>query len=125
MYRREFNTIKSARLQRNQLNLHFLCYSYGISVPIMSLHDNQPVLTPLARQTRLSATLEINELVQKRLNQGREVVHLGFGEATFPIPPRVAAAHRDASLNTSYLPVAGLQSLREGRHCQNLTLISC
>jgi aspartate aminotransferase len=79
----------------------------------MTSHGDQPVLTPLARQMRLSATLEINELVQQRLNQGRQVVHLGFGEATFPIHPSVAAAHRDASLKTSYLPVAGLQSLRE------------
>jgi aspartate aminotransferase len=79
----------------------------------MNSHGDQPVLTPLARQMRLSATLEINELVQQRLNQGRKVTHLGFGEATFPIHSSVAAAHRDAWLKTSYLPVAGLQSLRE------------
>lgn len=79
----------------------------------MSILPNKSVLTPVAQQLRLSATLEINELVQKRLKPGREVVHLGFGEATFPIHPSVATAHRDASLTTSYLPVAGLQALRE------------
>ncbi|KAF2010259.1 PLP-dependent transferase [Aaosphaeria arxii CBS 175.79] len=75
--------------------------------------DDNAVLTPLARQLRLSATLEINELVQQRLQQEREVFHLGFGEATFPVHQSVAAAHRDASLTTGYLPVAGLQTLRE------------
>ncbi|KAJ4988029.1 aminotransferase [Stagonosporopsis vannaccii] len=70
-------------------------------------------LNPLARQLRVSATLEINELVQQRLQQGQKVVHLGFGEATFPIQPSIATAHRDASLLTSYLPVAGLPKLRE------------
>lgn len=71
------------------------------------------VLTALARQMRLSATLEINELVHRRTAQGYKVVHLGFGEATFPIQPNVAAAHREASDITSYLPVAGLTELRE------------
>ncbi|KAL6900580.1 pyridoxal phosphate-dependent transferase [Trichoderma evansii] len=71
------------------------------------------VLTALARQMRLSATLEINELVHRRTAKGHKVVHLGFGEATFPIQQNVAAAHREASDITSYLPVAGLAELRE------------
>lgn len=71
------------------------------------------VLTALARQMRLSATLEINELVHRRTAKGHKVVHLGFGEATFPIQQSVAAAHREASDITSYLPVAGLAELRE------------
>lgn len=71
------------------------------------------VLTALAKQMRLSATLEINELVHQRTAKGYKVVHLGFGEATFPIQKDVAAAHREASNITSYLPVAGLVELRE------------
>ncbi|UKZ84009.1 hypothetical protein TrVFT333_011825 [Trichoderma virens FT-333] len=71
------------------------------------------ILTALASQLRLSATLEINELVQRRVANGHKVVHLGFGEATFPIQPNVVAAHRQASDITSYLPVAGLMKLRE------------
>ncbi|KAK1237263.1 hypothetical protein MKX08_002888 [Trichoderma sp. CBMAI-0020] len=66
------------------------------------------VLTALAKQMRLSATLEINELVHQRTAKGYKVVHLGFGEATFPIQKDVAVAHREASDITSYLPVAGL-----------------
>ncbi|TEA13467.1 Aspartate aminotransferase [Colletotrichum sidae] len=74
---------------------------------------SKPLLTPLASQLRLSATLEINELVQRQSAQGREIVHLGFGEATFPVQRDVAAVHRAASDSTSYLPVAGLMKLRE------------
>ncbi|RFU73586.1 kynurenine-oxoglutarate transaminase [Trichoderma arundinaceum] len=78
-----------------------------------STNTNSGVLTALASQLRLSATLEINELVQQRLAKGHKVVHLGFGEATFPIQQNVAAAHREASDITSYLPVAGLMKLRQ------------
>ncbi|KAH6639562.1 pyridoxal phosphate-dependent transferase [Boeremia exigua] len=74
-----------------------------------------PILTLLATHLRVSATLQINERVQARLQQGHKVVHLGFGEATFPIHPRIAAAHRDASLNTSYAPaIARFQTRRLG-----------
>lgn len=71
------------------------------------------VLTAQTKELRLSATLEINELVQARLSAGKKVVHLGFGEATFPIPESVRNAHAKASSNTNYLPVAGLEKLRE------------
>lgn len=78
-----------------------------------SINTNSNVLTVLAGQLRLSATLEINELVQQRISKGYKIVHLGFGEATFPIQQSVIAAHRQASDITSYLPVAGLMKLRE------------
>lgn len=81
-----------------------------------SSSTSKPLLTTAASQLRLSATLEINELVLERRVQGQEIVHLGFGEATFPIHRSVAAAHRDASDLTSYLPVAGLKKLREVSH---------
>jgi aspartate aminotransferase len=71
------------------------------------------LLTTQAQELRLSATLEINELVQSRLVKGKDVVHLGFGEATFPIHQSVLGAHSRASKNTSYMPVAGLMKLRE------------
>lgn len=82
----------------------------------MESNDNESgVLTALAKQMHLSATLQINELVHQRAAEGHKVVHLGFGEATFPIQKDVAAAHREASNVTSYLPVAGLVDLREVR----------
>lgn len=70
-------------------------------------------LTDLAQSLTLSPTLRINELAQERLRLGRAIVHLGFGEATFPLQKGVVAAHREASTITNYLPVAGLMKLRE------------
>lgn len=84
---------------------------YHVSSHKMS--QDQTLLTPLAQDLRLSATLEINALVHQRLDSGNSVVHLGFGEATFPMQEDVLRAHREASSNTSYLPVAGLPELRQ------------
>ena len=78
-----------------------------------SIEVNMSPLTPLARQLRLSPTLKINELVHKQRELGRQVVHLGLGEATLPIPENVLKAHRQACTTTIYLPVAGLIELRE------------
>jgi hypothetical protein len=82
----------------------------------MAVQDTPPtadLLTAAAQELRLSATLEINELVKKHHDKGRRVVHLGFGEATFPVPDAALKKHVEASRNTSYLPVAGLDKLRE------------
>ncbi|KAK4074898.1 hypothetical protein Purlil1_12845 [Purpureocillium lilacinum] len=77
------------------------------------LPAHSKLLTEQACKLRLSATLEINELVQERLEGGERVVHLGFGEATFPIQHDILEAHRQASTETRYLPVAGLMKLRQ------------
>lgn len=66
-----------------------------------------------ASHLRLSPTLAINEAVESVRAQGRKVVHLGFGEATFPIQEDVLKVHEDYSRSTSYMPVAGLMSLRQ------------
>lgn len=85
----------------------------------LTLHDMASMqqipsfLTEAASQLRVSPTLEINELVNQRLAKGKPIVHLGFGEATFPVQKDVLATHRTASESTSYLPVAGLRKLRE------------
>jgi aspartate/methionine/tyrosine aminotransferase len=68
----------------------------------------------------LSPTLEINELVLATRAQGKRVVHLGFGEATFPIQRDVLAIHQEQSQLTSYMPVAGIHSLREVRPIPNV-----
>lgn len=83
------------------------------SLTMGSLDSNKNPLTFLAQQLCLSPTLQINELVHKKQAEGHRVVHLGFGEATFPIAEHVLKAHREASEETSYQPVAGLMKLRE------------
>ncbi|KAH0028591.1 PLP-dependent transferase, partial [Aureobasidium melanogenum] len=104
-----------------------ICYSYlllvGISLSflqdikvvttIVADMAIQDLIIPGASHLQLSPTLAINEAVESVQAQGRKVVHLGFGEATFPIQKDVLKIHEHYSRSTSYMPVAGLMSLRQ------------
>lgn len=73
----------------------------------------QPLgLTAAARKLPTSATLRMNELVAARLAAGQETVHLGFGEASFPLLPQLRAALAAGAASTGYPPVLGLPALR-------------
>jgi aspartate aminotransferase len=76
---------------------------------------DQRLINASAAQLHLSPTLEINEAVESRRRAGEKVIHLGFGEATFPIQADMLAAHGRESRASSYLPVAGLAELRKAR----------
>src|SRR5450755_3496413 len=70
----------------------------------------------LAAMTQLfapSATLAMNEAVAQRRAAGRTTIHLGFGEATFPLHPLLRSALVDAANHTGYAPVAGIPALRQ------------
>lgn len=71
------------------------------------------LITNSASRMKVSPTLEINELVLAARAKGKNVVHLGFGEATFPLQRDVLATHQEASRATSYMPVAGHVELRK------------
>lgn len=60
-----------------------------------------------------SATLAMNEAVAKRRAAGLQTIHLGFGEASFPLHPILRAQLARAAAHTSYAPVLGLPTLRE------------
>ena len=77
-----------------------------------------PVQTPLslvsgAQTLATSATLSMNEAVAKRRAEGRETIHLGFGEASFPLHPLLAKALAEAAKHTGYAPVLGVPELRQ------------
>ncbi len=74
--------------------------------------------TPLELNAALSnmvssPTLAINEAVARRRAQGQETIHLGFGEATFPLHPVLRQALAEALESTGYAPVAGVPKLRQ------------
>lgn len=69
-------------------------------------------LTGQARTLRPSATLLINEMVAARRAAGQETIHLGFGQANFPLPPRLRTALAANATRTGYPPVLGLPELR-------------
>ncbi len=64
------------------------------------------------RRDDISSTLAMNELVVKMRDSGRQVFHMGFGEAPFPAHPRLVKSLQDHSAQKRYLPVAGLPELR-------------
>src|SRR6266516_1253321 len=70
-------------------------------------------LAAAAQKLASSPTLAINEAIAERRAAGREVIHLGFGEATFPLHPLLEAALGEAANHTGYAPVLGLPALRQ------------
>ena len=66
-----------------------------------------------AKSLATSATLSVNEAVAKRRAAGRETIHLGFGEASFPLHPLLATALAEAAKSTTYAPVLGIPKLRK------------
>src|SRR6266702_1659648 len=59
-------------------------------------------LAPAAQNLASSPTLAVNEAIAERRAAGREVIHLGFGEATFPLHPLLQAALAEAAKHTGY-----------------------
>jgi len=69
-------------------------------------------LSDFHTEFRLSPTLHANEMVAARRAQGHDVYHLGFGQAPFPVPPRLQKALQQNTGHKDYLPTAGLPELR-------------
>ena len=61
---------------------------------------------------KISSTLAINAKVNSLMAAGQPVFHLGFGEARFPVHPKILRALQTHAAERSYLPVAGLPALR-------------
>ncbi len=77
-------------------------------------HAEVPLgLTMQASKITTSPTLAINEAVAKRRADGQDIIHLGFGEASFPLHPLLQTALTEAAKHTGYAPVSGIPKLRE------------
>lgn len=74
-----------------------------------------------------SPTLAMNEAVARRRAEGKETIHLGFGEATFPLHPALRLALAEAIESTGYAPVAGVLKLRQAiaGYIQRARGVSC
>src|SRR5690348_13978521 len=70
-------------------------------------------LVPSMQSLTPSATLAINETIAARRAAGHEVIHLGFGEASFPLHPLLRSALVEAATRTGYAPVMGIPALRQ------------
>ncbi|HEX6779179.1 MAG TPA: aminotransferase class I/II-fold pyridoxal phosphate-dependent enzyme [Ktedonobacterales bacterium] len=79
-----------------------------------SQHPSEPLgLVPAMQSLTPSATLAINEAIAARRAAGHEVIHLGFGEASFPLHPLLRSALAEAVTRTTYAPVMGIPTLRQ------------
>lgn len=84
------------------------------SQKMSQMHIKGPLgLTEAASAIATSPTLAINEAVAKRRAEGQDIIHLGFGEASFPLHPLLQTALTEAAKHTAYTPVPGIPTLRE------------
>ena len=60
-----------------------------------------------------SPTLAIHERSRALARGGRRIYRIGFGQSPFPVPERVVAALRRHAARKEYLPVRGLEELRQ------------
>ncbi len=63
--------------------------------------------------TNPSPTLVINDQVNALWKQGKDVLHLAFGESRFPVHPLIKNALTNAVSNRSYLPSSGTEKLKK------------
>ena len=61
----------------------------------------------------LSATLEINEISKNLEKDGKTIIKFGFGQSPFPVPDIIVEELKKNAHQKSYLPIQGLQDLRE------------
>jgi len=65
------------------------------------------------RLLKPSATLAINEESSRLEKNGKKIYRFGFGQSPFPIPEAVVSALKLNANKNKYLPIQGLESLRE------------
>ncbi|USE38160.1 pyridoxal phosphate-dependent aminotransferase [Endozoicomonas sp. SCSIO W0465] len=75
------------------------------------IHENQ--LNPRVKSLEPSATLKINEHSQQLIKEGRDIIRLGLGQSPFPVPDSVVNSLQNHANEKDYLPVRGLQALRQ------------
>ena len=60
-----------------------------------------------------SSSLVINEKCKQLINQGKKVYQFGFGQSPFPVPDKIVSTLKDNAHRKEYLPIQGLETLRE------------
>jgi len=60
-----------------------------------------------------SSTLVINEKCKELISQGKKVYQFDFGQSPFPVPEKIVNALKENAHRKEYLPIQGLNKLRE------------
>jgi len=90
----------------------------ALSLDVIEELDNHPVTPNVqislnVRGLAQSSTLAINEHSARLERQGRRVFRMGLGQSPFPVPASVVEELRRNAHQKDYLPVRGLDALRE------------
>ena len=64
-------------------------------------------------QLKPSSTLVINEKCKALIKKGKKIYQFGFGQSPFPVPEKIVSALKDNAHRKEYLPIQGLEKLRE------------
>ena len=64
-------------------------------------------------KVKQSATLVINEKSKQLIADGKKVYSFGFGQSPFPVPEKIVSVLKDNAHKKEYLPMQGLEELRE------------
>lgn len=75
--------------------------------------NTEEFINPLLHGLAESDTLAINERSKELMLQGKSVYRFGLGQSPFPVPDVVVKSLRLNAPQKDYLPVKGLQALRE------------
>ena len=70
-------------------------------------------LNPHILTLKESATLKINQKALQDRSLGKPIVHFGFGQSPFPVPPMMIEELKKQAYQKDYLPTRGLVPLRK------------
>jgi len=78
----------------------------------MNSSEKFPRIRSRVEKLHFSPTLAINEQVHNTREDGVKILHMGFGQAPFPVHPLIQSALKANVDKNEYLPSAGLPELR-------------
>ena len=71
------------------------------------------MLKKLVKNLKPSSTLLINETSKKLEDQGKKIYKFGFGQSPFKVPEDIVEELKNNAYQNKYLPMQGLEELRE------------
>ena len=83
------------------------------TIPVIEGKNIMVQLVKSSTEFELSPTLAANEMVAKRRAEGKQVLHMGFGESPFPVPQRLQDSLKAGVDRKEYLPTGGLKELQD------------